>query len=53
MKQPIRIAPGTRVRLDDFDPDDTSRCDDKDSADKLGDERRHKGKRHEEEGRER
>jgi PPK2 family polyphosphate:nucleotide phosphotransferase len=35
MKQPIRIPPGSRVRLDDFDPDDTSRCDDKDKALKL------------------
>ncbi len=32
MAQPIRIHPGDRVRLRDFDPDDTSRCDDKDEA---------------------
>jgi PPK2 family polyphosphate:nucleotide phosphotransferase len=32
MGQPIRIPPGVRVRLREFDPDDTSRCDDKDEA---------------------
>jgi len=32
MGQPIRIPPGTRVRLREFEPDDTSVCDDKDEA---------------------
>jgi len=30
--QPIHIPPGARVRLSDFDPDDTSRCPDKEEA---------------------
>jgi len=30
--QPIRISPGARVRLRDFDPDDTSVCGDKEEA---------------------
>jgi len=32
MAQPIHIPPGARVRLRDFDPDDTSRCSDKEDA---------------------
>src|SRR5438093_560754 len=32
MPQPILIRPGTRVRLRDFDPDDTSLCGEKDAA---------------------
>jgi len=32
MGQPIRIPPGARVRLNEFEPDDTSGCYDKDEA---------------------
>jgi len=35
MAQPIQIRPGTRVRLRDFDPDETSLCADKEDAQKT------------------
>ena len=35
MKLPIPVPPGARLRLRDVDPDDTSRCDDKDEAEDL------------------